>query len=136
LARSRNVPRPQAARPGFRDVEPLAVGRQADAVRSVGGKDHLADHRAVRLRVVDARTVTIALAVLAVIREPEAAGGVEHDVVRAAQPVTVALGVEHLHFAGVDVDALDAPAAVVLRLQARHGEAADLVPFEAAIVAD
>ena len=52
-------------------------------------------------------------AVLAVIGEVEAAVRVEHEVVRADELVAVALGVEHLDVAAVEVDALDAAAAVV-----------------------
>ena len=47
----------------------------------------------------------------AVVGEPHAAVRVEHDVVRADERVAVALGVEHLHVAGREVDALDAAAA-------------------------
>src|SRR5690606_11402080 len=72
----------------------------------------------------------------AVVGEPEAAARVEHEVVRAAQRATVALGVEVLDLAGLEVDALDAPADVRRRLVARHDETIDVVPLEAAVVAD
>src|SRR6185369_15090490 len=45
-------------------------------------------------------------------------------------------GIEILDPAGVEVDALDAPAAVVAGLVARNGEPAHVVPLEAAVVAD
>ena len=53
------------------------------------------------------------MADLAVIGEPHAAVGVEHDVVRAHERMTVALAVEHLHLAGREIDALDAATGVV-----------------------
>src|SRR5205823_5371160 len=58
------------------------------------------------------------------------------EVVRATQPMAVALGVEHLDLAGLQVDPLDAAAAVVLRLVAGNQQTVDLVPLETAIVTD
>src|SRR5262249_28808516 len=102
----------------------------------IDGIDRLADHRSVGLGVVDAGAIAIALTDLAVVREPEAAALVEDDVVRAAQRMAVALRVQHFDLPAVDVDPLDAAAAVVARLVAGHGQAVHLVPFEAAVVAD
>jgi hypothetical protein len=61
---------------------------------------------------------------------------VEDDVVRPAQLHVAGPGVEHLDRAGLEVDALDAAAAIVLGLQDRPALARFLVPLEAAIVAD
>jgi len=72
--------------------------------------------------VVDAALVPVAWPGLAVIGEPEATSIVEHKVVRAPQPMAVALGVEHRRLPRGQVDALDAPAAVVGRLVARDVE--------------
>src|SRR5947207_930355 len=96
LTRPGQLPVPDASGPRLGDVEPAPVGREADAVRRIEREDHLADARAVGARVEDAGAVAIALAHLAVVGEPEAAGRVEDDVVRPAEPPPVARGVEVL----------------------------------------
>src|SRR5262249_11792880 len=123
LARRDDVPLPDATGEGLCNVYLAAVRREANAVRRVEGIDHLPDERAVRPGVVDAAPVPIALADLAVVGEPEAAVAVEDQVVRAAQRVAVAIGVDGLHASGAEVDALDAAAAVARGLVARHREA-------------
>src|SRR5262249_54573562 len=107
-----------------------------DAVRPVEREDHLPDERPVGPRVEDAGAIPVALAQLAVIGEPEAAGRVEDDVVRAAERPAVAGGVDVLDLAGVEIDPLDPTARVVVRLVARDGETGEIVPLEAAVVAD
>src|SRR5213594_3166484 len=82
LARPGELPVPDAPGPRLGDVEPAPVGGEADAVRRIEREDRLADERAVGARVEDARPVAVALAHLAVVGEPEAAGRVEDDVVR------------------------------------------------------
>ena len=70
--------------------------------------------------------------------EPEAPVPVEDEVVRAAELVAVALLVEHVHLAGVDVDPLD-PAAVPRLRRRLVGEvdpAHVLVPERAPVVRD
>ena len=97
LARADDVPLPDAPGEGLGDVEPRAVRRQADAVRRVerdtpprGSSEPSGS------RVVEPAAVALALADLAVVGEPEAAVRVEHEVVRPAQRMAVALGVERL----------------------------------------
>src|SRR5207245_3372937 len=93
-------------------------------------------------RGLAAPAVGLARAGLAEVGEPEAAGVVEDDVVRAAQRVTVALAVEHRDLAGDEVDPLYAAALEVGRLVVAGGEVerdehvAQLAPQEAAVVAD
>src|SRR5207248_1971831 len=62
---------------------------------------------AIGLRVVDAGDVAGTALADAVVGEPEAAGAVEHDVVRRAQRMPVALLVERRDFAAAEIDALD-----------------------------
>ena len=78
---------------------------------------------------------------LAQVGEPEATGRVEHDVVRTAQAVPVAFGVQPGDGAGAQVDALD-PAALEIgwlvaagREVHRDVDAGALAPEEAAVVA-
>ena len=61
---------------------------------------------------------------------------VEDQVVRAAKRPAIAGGVEIGHLPRGEVDALDATADVIRRLVAWHDDAAHVVPFEAAVVAD
>src|SRR5438046_1337775 len=87
-------------------------------------------------RVGDPRAIPVGVADLAGSGEPEAAGRIEADVVRPAGRPAVARGVDVLDAPGGQVDPLDAPADVVLRLIPGHGEPAEVVPLEAAVVAD
>src|SRR5262249_11816418 len=80
-------------RPRLRGIAPFAIRRQPDTVRTVERVDDLADHRAVRARIEEPRPVALPLAQLAVVGEPEAAVGIEHEIVRAAQRMAVALRV-------------------------------------------
>ena len=113
-----DVERPEARGLGLGDVERLAVGRQADAVRGHHREGDLADQRAVGLGVEHRAIVHLALAPLAEVGEVEAAMGVEHDVVGAAQLDLVGAAVEHLDRAGLEVDALDPAARIVPGLDA------------------
>src|SRR3546814_968466 len=79
---------------GLGHVDPVAGGREADAVGRVGREDDLLARRAVDRRVVHAGAVAGALEAHAVVGEPEAAVGVEHDVVRRPQRPGGARGVE------------------------------------------
>src|SRR5262249_60396886 len=100
------------------------------------GELHPADRGAVGPRIVDAGAIAVALAHLAEVGEPEAAGGVEDEVVRALERMLAALRVERLDLAGAHVDALDAAAAVTRGLFTRQHQPADVVPLEAAVVGD
>ena len=131
-----DVPRPHATGDRLGGVDPRAVRRQGDAVGVVEAVDELGDRRAVGRAVVHAGLVLVTSAGLAEIGEVEAALVVEHDVVRPAQRVAAALRVDVLDRPGVDVDALDAAADVVGRLRAGGDDAVELVPLEAAVVAD
>src|SRR5262245_24591655 len=73
LTRRADLPRPHPPRPRLRDVEPLPVGREPDAVRPVEREDDLLDERPVGARVEDAGAISVAPAQLAVVGEPEAA---------------------------------------------------------------
>ena len=116
-------------------VERLAVGREAAAVGPLQREDLLLDLRAVGLGVVDGAAIVVALARLAEIGEPEAAGIVEHQVVGAVQLPAVAGVVERLELAGLGIDHLDRAALVVGRRRAREQPAVGpLDPVEAAVV--
>src|SRR5690606_1802193 len=77
-----------------------------------------------------------AAAPLAQIGEPETAGLVEDDIVRAVERNTVALGIELLDLAGLEVHTLDTSARIILRDIARKEKPVAIMPLEAAIVAD
>jgi hypothetical protein len=70
-----------------------------------------------------------------VVGEPEAAGRVEHQVVRPPQRVRAAGFEQRFNNAAGEVDPLDAAARVVPRLVPGQQVGADLVPLEAAVVA-
>ena len=70
------------------------------------------------------------------IREPEATGSIEDNVVWTAQRLPVAMCVEHFNGARLDIDAFDATADVVGGLLARIEASVALDPFEAAVVTD
>ena len=73
---------------------------------------------------------------LAMIGEPEAAMRVEHDVVRPAQGAAmIAALVQHLHRAGLDIDPLDPPAAIIRSDSVGCKHAVTAHPVEPAIVA-
>src|SRR5439155_3742652 len=116
LSRAGQGERPAPGRRRLDDVERLLVGRQPDAVRSLEREDRFLDQRAVGLRVVDGAAVGIALARLAEVREPEAAGAVEDEIIRPAQPSSIARVVERLELAALGIDDLDAPAPVIVGL--------------------
>ena len=132
-----DVEGPQPRRLGLGDIERLAVGRQADAVRRDQRVGDLDDARAVALGVIDAADIHVARPPLAEIGEVDAAVRVADQIVRPAQLVSATLAVEHVDRAGGEVDPLEPSAAVILGLDKRP--AAALVidrPFEAAIVDD
>src|SRR5438132_4746586 len=141
LSGALDVPCQELAGEALGHVHPSTVGREADAVRTPEGIGRLDDARAVGLRVVQAAAVDVAGPLLAEVGEPEAAGRVEHDVVRTAQPVPVAFRVEPGDGARARVDALDPAALEIGWLVAagreihRDGDAGALAPEEAAVVA-
>ena len=132
---SDDVERPEAGGFGLGDVERLAVGREADAVRREHRKGDLDDARAVRTRVIDAAMVALVRAVLAEVGEVEATLGVEDEIVRAAELPPLAGIVEQRDRAGCRVDALDPPPAIRRRLEGRAQQLAVVDPGEAAVVA-
>src|SRR5207245_6906728 len=85
LAGRRELERPAARGRRLDDVERSFVRREPDPVRPLEREDRLLDHRAVGLRVVDRAAIHVALARLAEIREPEADGIVEAELVRSAE---------------------------------------------------
>ena len=136
LAGAGDVPLPDARLERLRGVQRGVARGQPDAVRPLDRIDDFLDERAVRLGIVQAAHVAIAVADLAEIAEPHVAPGVEHDVVRPAQPVTVAMGVDGFARAGVEVHALDVTVGITVGDAVGHGQAAGLHPLEAAVVAD
>src|SRR5690606_8413758 len=136
LSGAGNLEGPEAAGLGFGDVEAVAGRGEADAVGGDHREGDFLDQAAVGLGVPNAAAVPVAGARLAQVAEPEAAMRIEHDVVRAAELHVAGAAIEDLHRAGLQVDALDAAAAIVLGLKDRPALARLLVPFEAAIVAD
>ena len=91
---------------------------------------------AVRLGVKDAGPVAFPRACFAEVGEPEAASRVEDDVVGAAKRDTVGVRIENLHLPGIEIDALDAAAAVVRRLTLDTQASPAFHPVEATVVAD
>ncbi len=70
------------------------------------------------------------------IGEPEAAAGIEHEIVGSSKRQAVAVGVQDLYLATGKIDGLDAPAGVVLGLLPGEQTAVVLNPPETAVVAD
>ena len=131
-----DVEGPEPAAFGFRDVERLLVGREADPVRGQHRMRDLDDMRPVGFRVIDGALVAVAMARLAEIGEIESAVAIKHDVVRPLELDVAAAIVEHAELAGLGVDALDAAAAIAFGRADRTQQARLLAPFEAAVVAD
>src|SRR5690606_3645825 len=101
------------------------------------GEDLLLDARAVDGGVADAAAVPVAMARLARVGEPDAAGGVDHQVVGPADVAPVYPVVQDFDLAGLDIDAFDASGAVVLRRAAGDPAAILALPeSEAAVVGD
>src|SRR3546814_6106301 len=116
----------------------LCRSRRADGVGVVAGKDHFLDKAAVGVGIEDADDGVAALFIidLAVVGEPEAAVGVEHDVVGAAQGHTMDAGlVEDFDCARRDDDAFDQPARIVSRDAVRRHIAVRTDIMKAAVVA-
>src|SRR3546814_6637899 len=89
----------------------------SDLVGIIAREDHFLDEAAVGLGIEDADDVVAARGIvdLAMIGEPEAAVRIEHDVVRTAQRhAMIARLVQYLDFAGIDIDALDPPARIIV----------------------
>ena len=101
------------------DEAHLLVGRESDAVGKGQGENHLADTQAIWKCIVDSASVDVALAAFAVAGEVEATLTVENQVVGTMQGMAVAGGVERIHLAAAQVDALYAAASVVGGLAAR-----------------
>ena len=116
------------------DVENLAVGRQATAVRAEERIGEANDLRAVGQRVIDAAMVAMTRIALAEIGEIEAALLVEHQIVGRAELVAVALDVESPRLAGLRVEPLDRPVLVVGMRPLSHRLALDVAA--AAVVAE
>jgi hypothetical protein len=136
-ARRGDRPLEHAAGVGLGPVQGVGVRRQADAVGRIGRVHGLGDPRAVGTRVVDPAEICSAAAGVtdAVIGEPEPAVAVHHQVVRAAQGVSVALGVQVGDRAVMAVDPLDTTAEVSIAVEsARNREAGEFGPREAAAV--
>src|SRR5882724_1498159 len=134
LARPRELESPAAGGGRLHDVQGLLVRREPDAVAPLQGKDRLADHRPVGLRVVHNAAVRVTLPRLPQVREPEAAGAVEDEIVRPAEALAFTAVVECLELACFGIHDLNAAADVVVGLE--HGEelARPLYALEATIV--
>src|SRR5439155_1406627 len=86
--------------------------------------------------VIDGAAIRVARARLAEVGEPEAASGVEDEVVRPAEPPAVAAVVERVELAALGIDHLDAAGGVVVRLGDGEELARALDELEAAVVGD
>src|SRR3546814_17735269 len=89
FARRDDVHRPDARGHRFAGVERLAIGREADAVRPHHVGALAADSRSVGCGVVDRAMVAAGAAHLSMIGEPEAAVGVEDDVIRTFEALAL-----------------------------------------------
>ena len=91
----------------FGRVDPAAVGGKPDTVGAEQGERLLHHGGSVGQDVVQTAPVDAFAATLAVIGEPEPARLVEHQVVGPAQWAAVALAVEHLDGAALQIDPFD-----------------------------
>src|SRR5262249_30319189 len=139
LARRVEIPRPEPAGERLRDVDAPVAGCEADAVRSEE-RERLLDHTvALGWDVVETAAVDARAPTLPVIGEPHTAHLVDDEVVRPAQGATVALAVQHLDRARLEVDALDPATDEAGRLVRmgrvvdRDANAVHLGPEEAAV---
>src|SRR5262249_24392695 len=121
---------------GFGGIQHAIVRRQSHAIGKRDREHQLADLAAVGFRVVDAATIDLAFAPLAVHGEVEAAITIEDQVVRSVQQPAVAAVVHGLHTTCAQVHALDASALVVGARATGAQQAALARPLEAAVVAD
>ena len=137
------IPGPQPAGVGLRDVHPAPFGRQPHAVRPEEGKRDLADGRPIGWHVVEPAPVDAGVPPLAVVGEPQAADLVEHQVVRTSQGAAITLSVQHADLARAQVDSFQPTPGEAGRLVGVRGPVdwdphapRDLAPEEAAIVGD
>src|SRR5713101_6754471 len=128
------LPLPHTALEGLGDVQPCIAWRQANAIGSIDGEDHLLDQRAVGFGIIDRRAIPLTLLQLSKIGKPESACSVEDEVVGPAQTMTIAFGVNDVHFAAGEVHPLNTPAGIRIR-QAFHRSAVSGEP-EATVVTD
>src|SRR6266851_4781070 len=128
------LPLPHTALEGLGDVQPCIAWRQANAIGSIDGEDHLLDQRAVGFGIIDRRAIPLTLLQLSKIGKPESACSVEDEVVGPAQTMTIAFGVNDVHFAAGEVYPLNTPAGISFRETFRR--AAVRGEFEPTIVTD
>ena len=83
---------------------------------------------AIGLGVIDGASVFEAVVGFAQIGEPEAARAVEHNVIRGNEGMVVACIVEPLNSARCQVNALNAPAGIIIRPVMRINATANLEP--------
>ena len=60
--------------------------------------------------------------------------GIEHNIVRSAQLIAVALGINRFHRPGVDIGPLDITVGITLGNAVRHGQPAGFYPLKAAVI--
>ena len=72
---------------------------------------------------------------LPMVAEPEAAMGIEHQVVRPFQPLALEAVIQRRHVPRRQIDALDAAASLLVRSVAGEQKPAGFVPLETAVVA-
>jgi len=136
LARPRQGPLVEPALVRLGHVQPIPGWRQPNAIRREQGVHDLSNLGSVGECVVQAASISIPRPVLSVIGEPETAGVIEDQIVRAAKTVPIDAFVDRFHLAGLEINPLDRPTGVVGWLIAGEGESVALKPFEAAVVAD
>ena len=124
------------ARIGFGDIDVRLVGREPYAIRRVQRVGEFADQAAIGVRIIKPAAIDLARAALAVVSEIKSALGIEDEIIEAAQRVAVAGRIDLLELAGVEINALDAAAAVILGLGHGIEQAIAAFPGEAAGVAD
>src|SRR5207237_10397683 len=90
----------------------------------------------IRLRVIGPADIHLARPPLAEMGEIDAARRVDDEIVRSLERHVAAGAVDGFDGAGLEVDALEPAAAVILGLRQRPDAALFAMPFEAAIVRD
>src|ERR1035438_5498168 len=76
----------------------------------------LFDRASIGMGIVDAGDIAVGRSLLTPIREPEIAIAVEYEIVRAAQPASIAIRIERSECAVFEIHALNGAGGVIRRL--------------------